>query len=161
MIKNDFLTIKKSKMKKSIISISIIATCMMAFCMMSGFKTNPSEVKLKPQNFNSAESINISSSNTSTLDNINYFGDVTLTGAINATGTYTMPTEVLGMALHCTFYLTLPEGTITIRMLCNMQTLNGRWRVLDGTGAYQNLRGEGSLFMPGTEEVLEGSVSGL
>ena len=148
-------------MKKSIISVSIIATYIMAFFMMSGFKTNPSSGISRPQKFNHAQSITITSSNTSTLDDVNYFGDVTLTGAINATGTYTMPTEVLGMALHCTFYLTLPQGTITIRMNCNMQTLRGRWTVLDGTGTYQNLRGEGSLFMPGIEEVLNGTVSGL
>lgn len=148
-------------MKRSIISIPIIATCMMSFFMMSSFKTAPSATLSKTQNFNSAASLTIISSNTSTLDNVNYFGNVTLTGAINATGTYTMPTQVLGMALHCTFILELPQGTITIRMLCNMHTLNGRWTVLSGTGAYQNLRGGGSLFMPGTEEVLVGTVRGL
>ena len=149
-------------MKKSIISIPIIASCMMAFFMMTSFMTIPSAAVSKAQNFKSLSSITITSSNTSTPDNVNYFGDVELEGAINATGTYTMPTQVLGMmALHCTFILTLPQGTITIRMLCNMRTLNGRWTVLDGTGAYQNLRGGGSLFMPGIEEVLEGSVSGL
>ena len=146
-------------MKRSIISISIIATCMMAFFMMSSFKATPSAALSKAQNFNRAASITITSSNTTTSDNVTYIGNVTLTGAINASGTYTMPTEVLGMALHCTFILTLPQGTIAIRMLCNMQTLNGRWTVLGGTGAYQNLRGGGSLFMPGIEEVLEGTVS--
>ena len=148
-------------MKRSIISIPIIATCMMVFFMMTSFMTNPSAALSKTQNFNSATAITIASSNTSTLDNVNYFGNVTLTGAINATGTYTMPTQVLGMALHCTFILTLPQGTITIRMLCNMHTLNGRWTVLDGSGAYQNLTGGGSLTMPGTEELLIGNVSGL
>ncbi|HEU5164190.1 MAG TPA: hypothetical protein VFU29_01550 [Chitinophagaceae bacterium] len=146
-------------MKRSIISISIIATCMISFFMMSSFNTAPSATLSKAQNFNSAASILITSSNTTTTDNVNYVGNVQLTGAINASGTYVMPTEVFGMALHCTFILTLPQGTITIRMLCNMQTLNGRWTVLGGTGAYQNLRGGGSLFMPGAEEVLEGTVS--
>ena len=148
-------------MKRSIISIPIIAICMMFFFMMTSFKSMPSAALSKDRNINSAASITIFSSNTTTVDNVNYFGNVTLTGAINASGTYTMPTQALGMALHCTFILTLPQGTITIRMLCNMQTLNGRWTVLDGTGAYQNLRGGGSLFMPGAEEVLEGSVSGV
>ena len=140
-------------MKKSLISLSIIAICMMAFFMMSSFKTS-SSADLS----NSAGPITILSSNTTSSDGVTYVGNVQLTGAINASGTYVMPTEVLGMALHCTFILNLPQGTITIRMLCNMQTLNGRWTVLGGTGAYQNLEGGGSLTMPGIEELLVGTV---
>jgi len=140
-------------MKKSLISLSIIAICMMAFFMMSSFKTSSSA---DPSN--SAGSITILSSNTTSSDGVTYVGNVHLTGAINASGTYIMPTEVLGMALHCTFILNLPQGTITIRMLCNMHTLNGRWTVLAGTGAYQNLQGGGSLTMPGIEELLEGTI---
>ena len=148
-------------MKRSIISIPIIALCMMSFFMMTSFESIPSAALSKVQNVSTAAAITISSSNTSTVDNVNYFGNVTLTGAINASGTYTMPTQAFGMALHCIFILNLPQGTITIRMLCNMQTLNGRWTVLDGTGAYQNLRGGGSIFMAGAEEVLEGNISGF
>ena len=140
-------------MKKSLISLSIIAICMMAFFMMSSFKTSSSA---DPSN--SAGPITILSSNTTSSDGVTYVGNVQLTGAINASGTYVMPTEVLGMALHCTFILNLPQGTITIRMLCNMHTLNGRWTVLGGTGAYQNLEGGGSLTMPGIEELLVGTV---
>jgi len=140
-------------MKKSLISLSIIAICMMALFMMSSFKTSPSAVPS-----NSSGSITILSSNTTSADGVTYVGNVQLTGAINASGTYIMPTEVLGMALHCTFILNLPQGTITIRMLCNMHTLNGRWTVLAGTGAYQNLQGGGSLTMPGIEELLEGTI---
>ena len=146
-------------MKRSTTSISIIATCMIFFFMMSSFKPTPSAALSKAQNFNSGSSITIISSNTTTSDNVTYVGNVQLTGAINASGTYTMPTEVFGMALHCTFILTLPQGTITIRMLCNMHTLNGRWTVLNGTGTYQNLRGGGSLTMPGIEEVLVGTIN--
>jgi hypothetical protein len=134
---------------------------MVAFLMLSSFKTNPSPSLLKSQTFGSGVPITITSSNTETLDNVNYFGDVEVEGAINASGTYTMSTQILGMALHCTFILDLPAGDITIRMLCNMHTLNGRWTVLSGTGAYQNLSGGGSLFMPGIEEVLNGTVRGF
>lgn len=148
-------------MKRSIISVSIIASCMMAFLMLSSSRPIPSVSTLNSQTFSSGGSITITSSNTQTNDDVNYFGDVELEGAINASGTYTMPTQVLGNALHCTFVLHLTNGDITIRMLCNMRTLNGRWTVLNGTGAYQNLRGGGSLTMPGIEEVLTGIVSGL
>ena len=148
-------------MKKSIIFVSIIASCMMAFFMMSSFKTNSSASVLDSQTFSNGSPITIISSNTISSDGINYTGDVELEGAINASGTYVMPTRVMGMALHCTFILDLPDGDITIRMLCNMNTLNGRWTVLSGTGAYQNLRGGGSLTMPGIEEELTGTVLGL
>src|SRR5688500_292779 len=52
-----------------------------------------------------------------------YFGTVTATGGIVANGTYVMPTKQMGMALHCDLELTLPDGTISIRMNCNMRTL--------------------------------------
>jgi len=161
LLKNYFLTTKSNKMKRSVISISIFAMCMMAFLITSSFKTNSAASALKAPNFVSGESLTITSSNTTSLDGINYTGDVELDGAINASGTYVMPTQVMGWALHCTFILSLPNGTITIRMLCNMRTLNGRWTVLSGTGAYQNLSGGGSLTMPGIEEVLVGTVTGL
>ena len=148
-------------MKRSIISISIIAACMMAFFITSSFKTIPAASASKAQNFGGGETLTIISSNTTSLDGINDTGDVEWDGAINASGTYEMPTQVLGWALHCTFILSLPNGKITIRMLCNLRTLNGRWTVLSGEGAYQNLRGGGSLFMPGNEENLTGTVSGL
>ena len=142
-------------------TISIIATCMMAFLMMSSFRAIPSASASNLQTLTSGTPITIISSNTTTIDDITYRGDVELAGAINARGTYEMPTQIMGNALHCTFILTLPSGTITIRLLCNMMTLNGRWRVLSGTGAYENLSGWGSLTMPGIEEALTGIVSGL
>ena len=148
-------------MKKSIIFVSIIASCMMAFFMMSSFRTNSSASALNSQPFSSELPITIISSNTTSSDGVIYTGDVELEGAINASGTYVMPTQVVGMALHCIFILDLPAGDITIRMLCNMHTLNGRWTVLSGTGAYQNLRGGGYLTMPGIEEELTGTVRGL
>ena len=65
------------------------------------------------------------------------------------------------MALHCIFLITFPNGTITIRMNCNMVTFNGVWQVLDGTGAYSNLKGNGSLIMPNdNDEILTGTVRG-
>ncbi len=86
-------------------------------------------------------------------------GIVETTGAINATGTYVMQVEFLGNALHCDLVLTLPAGTITIRMLCNMVTFNGQWQIRAGTGAYQNLKGNGRLVMPNdTDEILTGTV---
>jgi len=147
-------------MKKSIITISIMATYIMAF-MMSSFKTIPSASASKALAFDK-EAVIFSGSITSSDGGSTYFGDVTASGAINATGTFEMPTKLIGMALHCTFVLTFPSGTITIRMNCNMTTFNGVWQILEGTGAYQNLKGGGSLVMPNdTDEILTGTVKGL
>ncbi len=148
-------------MKKTIISFSIIAACIMAFLTMTSFNTISSASASKALAFDRGEPITIFATTTSS-EGSTYYGPVTLSGAINATGTYVMPTEVNGMALHCMFVLTLPAGTITIRMNCNMVTFNGVWKILDGTGAYQNLKGGGKLIMPNdTDEILTGTVRGL
>ena len=148
-------------MKRSIISMPFIAACIMAFFMMNSFKAIPSASASKALTLDKAEAITIFATTTSAQGST-YYGPVTLSGAINATGTYVMPTEQHGMALHCLFVLSLPEGTITIRMNCNLVTSNGVWKILEGTGAYQNLKGGGSLVMPNdTDEVLTGTVRGL
>ena len=89
-----------------------------------------------------------------------YTGTVTATGGIVGNGTYVMPTKQMGMALHCDLELTFPDGTISIRMNCNMVTLDGVWKVLSGTGAYENLHGGGPLVMPDdVQEILTGDIS--
>lgn len=89
-----------------------------------------------------------------------YTGTVRAEGAINAEGTYVMPTKMMGQAMHCMLYVTLPNGTITMRMNCNMVTMNGRWKVLEGTGAYADLHGGGPLVMPDdVQEILTGYLA--
>ena len=149
-------------MKKSTISFFLIAACTIAFFMISSFETIPSTSTSKALTFGKEDPVVFSGSVTSSDGGSTYYGPVTATGAINASGTFVMPAEVHGMALHCIFVLTFPQGTITIRMNCNMVTSNGQWNVLDGTGAYQNLKGGGSLVMPNeNDEILTGTVSGL
>ncbi len=95
-------------------------------------------------------------------DNSTYTGNVTLRGAINATGTFVMPTAVLGTALHCSFILSLPNGTISIRLNCNLITFNGVWQITGATGIYSNVKGGGSLVMPNDlDEVLIGTITGM
>lgn len=93
-------------------------------------------------------------------DGTTYTGVVEASGGINASGTFEMPTKALGMALHCILEVDLPDGDITFRLNCNMKTLNGQWKVLEGTGAYQDLEGGGSLVMINnlTEEVMTGTI---
>ena len=147
-------------MKRSFISISIIAACMMVSSLVTSFKTLHSASK--SPTIDRAGPITITGlGNPLLTQGSTFFGTVTTTGAFEAEGTYEMPTEVLGNALHCTFLLTFPNGTITIRMNCNLVTFNGVWKVLGGTGAYANLKGNGSLIMPNDDdEILTGSVRG-
>lgn len=150
-------------MKRSIVSISVFATCLLALFIISSFNTIPSSTASNAPTFLNGGAVNFSSSGTSVeADGTTYIGNVTATGAINAQGTYVMPTEVIGSALHCTFILSFPNGTITIRMNCNLVTFKGVWKVLGGTGIYQNLKGGGSLIMPDDlEEYLFGTVRGI
>ena len=149
-------------MKRSIIPASIVASCVMAFFMMSSFKTISTSSVSNAQALDPGIPITIIGSSPVGQPGPVYTGTVVMTGAINATGTFEMPTELHGMALHCTFELTLPDGNITIRMNCNMVTFNGAWTILGGTGAYQNLKGGGKLVMPNdTDEILTGTVRGI
>ena len=140
-------------MKRYLISMLSVSLFVCILSVFSSFAFKPTK-----QKSSKSEAITIFATTTA-AEGDTYFGPVTLSGGINATGTYVMPTKVLGMALHCVFELTLPDGTITIRMNCNMMTGNGRWKILEGTGAYETLTGGGSLVMPNdTDEVLTGVV---
>jgi hypothetical protein len=148
-------------MRKTITSVSAIIVCLAAIFITTGFNTIPSALSntSKAQRFKQSEPVVFFTTATS-AEGTTYFGTVDATGGINATGSYVMPTEMHGLALHCTLMLTLPNGTLTIRMNCNMKTLDGRWKILEGTGAYQNAKGGGSLIMPNdTNEILTGNIS--
>ena len=149
-------------MKRSTISLSTITAFVMFSFLVSSFAPNSNRSSSKSINIDRATPISIVGlGNPLLTQGSTYFGTVIISGAFNAVGTYEMPTQVHGMALHCTFNLTFPNGTITIRMNCNMVTFDGVWKVLDGTGAYSNLKGEGSLVMPNDDdEILNGTVRG-
>ena len=148
------------KTKRSFVSIFIIAICIMISPFVSSFKPIPSAAKSSP--FDRAGAITITGlGNPLLTQGSTFFGTAITTGAFEAVGSYEMPTEVHGSALHCVFMITFPNGTVTIRMNCNMVTFNGVWKVLEGTGAYANLKGNGSLIMPNDDdEILTGTVRG-
>ena len=76
-------------------------------------------------------------------------GKLTATGALEASGTNFMVVRPSGKstAIHCTNSVVTPQGSFTIVMDCQFITTTGQWRITDGTGAYKNLRGNGSLIM--------------
>ena len=78
-------------------------------------------------------------------------------GALEIEGTVTMLVEGNPNApiFHCLYTFVAPEGTFIIREECVFATPlhgQGRWKVVSGTGAYANLRGNGSALMPGNQE---------
>ena len=89
-------------------------------------------------------------------------GTFTASGAINASGTTEMVVSgnKNGVVAHCIVTLTAPNGTITIHQRCEFSTdpPKGQWNVISGTGAYANLKANGSLLMPPNTEAMEGTV---
>jgi len=150
-------------MKRTLITVTVIAACMTASIFLTSFKVFHTDalkqnerkamvLKKGPVTFVAHDPVLLS-------DGTTYTGTVTAEGAINNSGTNIMYTELHGMALHCTIIMTFPDGTLAIQMNCNMTTFNGRWKTLEGTGAYANTKGEGSLVMPNdVDEILTGFI---
>lgn len=93
-------------------------------------------------------------------DNVGYF---TSHGDPTTGGTFVMEVDVVGTdSLHCSQVLTVPNvGTITIISDCSMTTLTGTWYITEGTGAYANLRGDGSLIMNPPSETSPQEIEAL
>ena len=98
--------------------------------------------------------------NFSTFPNVS--GTFTTTGALNTSGTTTMAINpnANGTRAHCVIVLTSELGTITIHQECEFATspAKGQWQIVDGTGAYANLKGNGSLLMPPNTEAMSGVI---
>jgi hypothetical protein len=79
-------------------------------------------------------------------------GTFTTSGALAISGVATMHVELNanGTRAHCVVTLIASEGTIIIHQECQFATdpAKGRWEIVSGTGAYENLRGNGPLLMP-------------
>ena len=91
-------------------------------------------------------------------------GTFVYAGALTISGTNTMDIgpNINGARAHCVETETASDGsgTITIHMECAFNTPipQGRWEIVSGTGAYTNLKGNGSLTMPGTSEAMTGVI---
>jgi hypothetical protein len=66
----------------------------------------------------------------------------------------------IGKIFHCEVVLYATDGTITIHQECQTATSpwKGRWEIVSGTGAYVNLKGNGSLLMPPNTEAMTGVI---
>lgn len=100
----------------------------------------------------------------STFPNVS--GTFTSSGALNISGTTTMDVDLefsgtgARTIAHCVIVLIAWDGTITIDQQCEFHTNppQGRWEIVSGTGAYANLKGNGSLTMPPNSEALTGFI---
>ena len=70
-----------------------------------------------------------------------------------------------GIVFHCVVTLIASDGsgTIIIHQECELATAypyKGRWQIVSGTGAYANVKGNGSLTMPNPpdSEAMRGAV---
>ena len=89
-------------------------------------------------------------------------GTFTTTGALTISGDTTMHVDLNadGIRAHCVVTLIASDGTIIIHQQCQFATdpPEGRWQIVSGTGAYANLKGNGSLTMPVDQEEMTGVI---
>ena len=89
-------------------------------------------------------------------------GTFVTSGALTISGDTTMHIgpNYNGTIAHCVVTLIAPDGVIIIQQECQFATSppSGRWQIVSGTGAYANLRGNGSLTMPDDEEAMTGFI---
>ena len=89
-------------------------------------------------------------------------GTFTTSGALTISGDSTMHVDLNanGIRAHCVVTLIASDGTIIIHQECQFgsPTPEGRWEIVSGTGAYVNLKGNGSLLMPDDQEAMTGVI---
>ena len=125
-----------------------------SFILLAGFKTNnPASPPKGPVTIDAVFDF-------STFPDV--LGTFTASGALNTSGSAEMIVgpNTNGVRAHCVVTLTDPNGTITIHQQCQFSTdpPKGRWEVVAGTGAYANLKGNGSLLMPPNTELMDGTI---
>jgi len=131
-----------------------------SFILFTGFKRDNPVSSSKASNTKASPVTITAVFNFSTFPDV--FGTFTTGGSLNLTGTAEMiigPNNN-GIRAHCVVILTTPNGTFTIHQECVFATNppKGRWEIVSGTGAYANLKGNGSLLMPPDTEAMEGFI---
>ena len=131
-----------------------IALCMIAFFTM-GWVPSSSAARPTPVTITAVYDF-------STFPDV--AGTFTTGGALAISGDSTMHVgpNANGIIAHCVVTLIASDGsgTIIIHQECQFATspATGRWEIVSGTGAYANLRGNGSLLMPVDTEAMTGII---
>ena len=86
-------------------------------------------------------------------------GVFTASGGIEASGSYIMsPVVQRGNSFECTNIFVTEVGTITAVSYCQMGSWKGAWRIVSGSGVYENIEGNGTLVMEGGTEIWDGKI---
>jgi hypothetical protein len=140
-------------MKKQILSVLVcLSICVLS---LSGFKQDNVNAKMARQPVTITAVFSI-------FDGPHWTGTFTTSGALTVSGDAVMDIGLNqnGVRAHCVVELTAPDGTITIHQECEFKTNppKGEWQIVSGTGAYANLKGNGSLTMPPATEAMVGYI---
>jgi len=148
-----------------VVSLIILMGCSKSTDLASPSNNNSSILKPDQANDNSENS---SSQTPVTITGVfdfstfpNTTGTFTTTGALTISGDATMFVGVISNPVaHCVVTLYAPDGIIVIHQECNFSTPipKGQWHIVSGTGAYVNLKGNGSLTMPPNTEAMTGVI---
>jgi len=89
-------------------------------------------------------------------------GTFTAHGGIETSGWVEMHVHRFANVAHCSQTLHSTEGTITALSNCQFSTMEGTWHIVEATGAYSDLEGNGKLVMmfPGPPVFVHESWSG-
>jgi hypothetical protein len=93
--------------------------------------------------------ITIAQTSTMAHEDMGYMetGTFTISGGIQTSGTFEMGVKFVADSFYCTNKLIAPEGTFTTDMKCSATNNTGTWKILSGTGRYNQLNGGGTLVM--------------
>lgn len=149
-------------MKKIIIAaggLFIMLTCYANSGTMPFISNDLSAVKLfKIVNNNHPTDVWLTTTTTGGTANAKT-GTFTASSELGTRGTYLMIIVHTGMAFHCTTTFSPSSGgQFVLQSNCEMTLLDGQWRVISGTGAYQDLEGNGSIVMTPGHEFCTGKV---
>ena len=86
-------------------------------------------------------------SKTPTKDGATYYGTFTATGGLTTSGTSLMDVQLTADSSFCHDVLTTLTGTFTMVLNCSRTNMTGHWKIVNGTGEYSALHGNGPLTM--------------
>ena len=133
-----------------------------SFFIFAGFK-NADQRSVKGTHFKDQPTpVTIESIYTSRAADGTVMGTFTAHGGIETTGWVEMDVHRYANVAHCSQTFHSAEGTFTALSNCQFSTMEGTWRIVEATGAYSDLEGNGKLLMtfPGPPVFVHESWSG-
>lgn len=86
-------------------------------------------------------------SKTPTKEGATYYGTFTATGGLATSGTSVMDVSLTTDSSFCHDVLTTSRGTFTMQLNCSRPNMTGHWKIVNGTGLFASLHGDGPLSM--------------